>query len=161
MSDVWECNECRGVVSPQARVCPHCGHRAGMGGLTKGIIVFILLAVIIAIGSVAENAPSTLAGTHPKTPIQTEDEKYGVAVFACEMWAGKNAPGITHTDIFGVPDGVIGTYTLPRRKKDSRNLYRAGFRYRSAGIGLLMRADCAIENDGQHLAVREAAARAY
>lgn len=68
-----ECRECGNPVSSEASVCPHCGVKNPVPGLTKGAKIF--LGFLVVIGFIAIIIPSqpdnpTAATTSPEAPSQ-------------------------------------------------------------------------------------------
>jgi hypothetical protein len=103
--------------------------------------------VLIVRFSNQPNAPPA-----PKAAKQIEDENYASAAGACMLWAQKNGPLLM--------GDLVDEYQLPRRKKDPKEVYRAGLHYRAKPSGLLMRADCSTlrTKDGK-IMILEAKAR--
>jgi len=110
---------------------------------------FAVLFVILLIVGLSTNNPTPSA---PKTAQQIEDDNYSSAAGACMLWAEKHSP-------LAMGD-FVDDYQLPRRKKDPKDVYRAGLHYRTKSTGLMMRADCAtlMTKDGKVMII-EAQAR--
>jgi hypothetical protein len=126
------CPSCSTPVASNARVCPKCGHR-----FTHPFVMIVAaLFVLLLIGAITQGGmeKSRSAAAPSKTPQQIEDDNYESATGACMLWADKNGP-------FPMGD-LVDEFQLPRRKKDPKEVYRAGLHYRAKSNGVLMRADC-------------------
>jgi hypothetical protein len=93
--------------------------------------ILFLLLIVISVSSDHISSPSP----RPKTPQEIEDAHYESAAGACLLWAEKHSP-------LAMGD-FVDDYQLPRRKRDPKDVYRAGLHYRTKSAGLMMRADCA------------------
>jgi len=117
------------------------------------VLLLAAFFVVVLVGVIAmETSRSAAAPASPKTAQQIENDSYSSAIGACMLWADKNGP---------FPMGaLVDDYTLPRRKKDPKDVYRAGLHYRAKASGLMMRADCStlLTKDG-NVMILEAQAR--